>query len=58
MNDHYPTPKQDAARPAGPDEAAPARLALIEDRRDQVVRKLEDAWQAALDDLFAEPRAA
>ena len=30
----------------------------IEDRRDEIVRKLEIAWEAALGDLFAETRAA
>lgn len=33
-------------------------LYRIEDPRDEIIRRLETAWQRALDELFAERRAA
>jgi hypothetical protein len=45
-----PNPKRDASLTEAP--------ALIPDRREDVIRKLDQAWILALQDLFAEPLAA
>jgi hypothetical protein len=42
----------------GEDGADRSPIVRIEDRRDDLLRKLETAWRAALSDLFTEPRAA
>ena len=45
----------DIPRAGQPEAADPYR---IDDPRDEIVRRLEAAWQRALDELFAERLAA
>jgi hypothetical protein len=57
MNERYEA-ADEAVIDADGEAGADGHTVRIEDRRDDVMRKLEAAWQAALADLFAEPRAA